>query len=277
MTEYSEYYVGYVDILGFADATNTLNENDPFFTDDIDYFIEAQENLFEILNKKDITLYNKNVKQFSDCAVISLLCSATSEDKYEDLGRLNMFFSTLHKLQLLMLEKGFLLRGAITKGKFYHKDNIILGPALNKAVDLEQKTARYPRIIISKPVMECIKQNIKKYQQNQNTQKDQKNCSIESNDWNPIFKQYICHDQQDTYYINYFRTWNVHLCKETFLLMKKMIQFRLNESRNKSSISEKDKKIYEKYEWLAINFNKMIDQIPNRDKYQFVQKIVIND
>jgi hypothetical protein len=53
------------------------------------------------------------------------------------------------KLTISLLRKGFLVRGGVTLGPLYHKDNVVFGPALNEAVRLEHEEAIYPRILIS--------------------------------------------------------------------------------------------------------------------------------
>ena len=50
-------------------------------------------------------------------------------------------------LQLTLLRKGFLIRGAITVGDMYHDEHYCFGPALIEAVELE-KLAMYPRVIL---------------------------------------------------------------------------------------------------------------------------------
>ena len=48
-----------------------------------------------------------------------------------------------------MMSKGILLRGGITVGQLCHKDNIVYGPAMVEAYELESKSAIYPRVIVS--------------------------------------------------------------------------------------------------------------------------------
>ena len=48
-----------------------------------------------------------------------------------------------------MLQLGFLTRGAVVKGKIYHLDNIVFGPALVRAVALE-RAAQQPRILFDR-------------------------------------------------------------------------------------------------------------------------------
>jgi hypothetical protein len=57
--------------------------------------------------------------------------------------------TTASKLVLDLLRVGWLTRGAIVLGQLHHKDNIIFGPALLEAVDMEAHHSIYPRILIS--------------------------------------------------------------------------------------------------------------------------------
>jgi hypothetical protein len=48
-----------------------------------------------------------------------------------------------------LLRRGFLVRGGITLGDLHHRDNVVFGPAMNEAVQIEQREAVYPRILVS--------------------------------------------------------------------------------------------------------------------------------
>ena len=58
--------------------------------------------------------------------------------------------STCDYLQVRLLRRKtpILLRGAIIKGKIYAKEDITFGPGVSKAYLMEEKTAKYPRIIL---------------------------------------------------------------------------------------------------------------------------------
>lgn len=58
-------------------------------------------------------------------------------------------FSIASKLIIELLRIGFLVRGAIVLGPLHHRDNVIFGPALREAVNVEENEAFYPRILIS--------------------------------------------------------------------------------------------------------------------------------
>jgi hypothetical protein len=49
--------------------------------------------------------------------------------------------------------RGVLCRGGIAEGKVVHNNEMIFGPAMNDAYDLESNTAIYPRIIVSDKIV----------------------------------------------------------------------------------------------------------------------------
>ena len=57
----------------------------------------------------------------------------------------------LHGIATIMLGAatfGFLVRGGVTRGDLMHDEQIVFGPALNRAYELESKEAVYPRVLI---------------------------------------------------------------------------------------------------------------------------------
>jgi len=78
--------------------------------------------------------------QFSDSVVVSL--SATQKEQMQPA-----LVSSLFSVVTRLLELGFVVRGGIAAGKVIHNREMIYGPALNAAYDLEQ-TAIFPRIIV---------------------------------------------------------------------------------------------------------------------------------
>lgn len=65
-------------------------------------------------------------------------------------------FDCAHDVREL-LKIGFLTRGAIVRGPLHHRDNVICGPALIQAVNLEEAEAFYPRVLITQGVMETCR------------------------------------------------------------------------------------------------------------------------
>ena len=82
-----------------------------------------------------------------------------AEAKQGDNGR---FGAGLPKIsdgqQLFVLSKGYLIRGAITEGKFYKNETFVFGKALVEAVNIEEKIAIYPRIILQDSLISLASQ-----------------------------------------------------------------------------------------------------------------------
>lgn len=150
--EYSEnIIVAFLDILGFS---NLIEKKDPIlthlmrqlesskrFTDSLSIESKYREEdctdnkreYIEIITKKRLSV-------LSDSIVISY--------PFRDPKRMIHIIRDLRNIQLELLTMGILVRGSVTMGELYHKHDIIYGPALLKAVYLEEQEAIHPRIII---------------------------------------------------------------------------------------------------------------------------------
>ena len=62
--------------------------------------------------------------------------------------RTKMLMQHLANVQLGSALVGFLVRGGITVGNVVHDDEVVFGPGLNRAYELEKDVAKYPRIIL---------------------------------------------------------------------------------------------------------------------------------
>jgi hypothetical protein len=63
----------------------------------------------------------------------------------------------IERLAVDLLREGYFIRGALVCGHLYHDASMVFGDALVRAYELEQTIAHYPRVIISKEVMQSIK------------------------------------------------------------------------------------------------------------------------
>lgn len=86
------------------------------------------------------------VTQFSDSVVVSYHANEAG-------GLAEMLYDVLH-LQLTLIQRGLLIRGAITKGQLHHDQDFVFGPALNEAAELE-KVAMYPRVIVDRDLLKA--------------------------------------------------------------------------------------------------------------------------
>lgn len=100
-----------------------------------------------VLVKGELLPSSRQVSQFSDSIVVSY-------PKKAPFGSgVTSIILDVHRLQLILIQKGILLRGAITVGRLFHDEDHVFGPALNDAVCLE-KLANYPRVILDRQVLE---------------------------------------------------------------------------------------------------------------------------
>jgi hypothetical protein len=86
------------------------------------------------------TPHDIRVSSFSDNIVMS--------QAIDDPMKMMFFIQQLGPFVAATVMGGFLLRGGITIGDIYHDDEVVFGPALNRAYYLESKVADYPRIIL---------------------------------------------------------------------------------------------------------------------------------
>jgi hypothetical protein len=151
---YEQRFVAYIDILGWKDAcrdprrhaevsavAKTLNELPTNFSHDLKERLNHTKGVVP-----DPSHQKTEVVAFSDSLAISTPA---------DLGH-TLFFKFLTIVCRGLLTDGFLTRGGVTVGDLYHKENMIFGPALIDAVELEQKEAIYPRLLCSRELVSEI-------------------------------------------------------------------------------------------------------------------------
>ena len=127
----------FMDILGFSAAIKENDSNDTQTKQDS--LIVNMQVIFETM--RDVCERHSEHIKFL-WASDSLLFSADKEYASE-------IMPYLFKIQRRLLNEGLPVRGAICVGNLYHENNV-WGEALVRAVELEKKTAIYPRIIVSK-------------------------------------------------------------------------------------------------------------------------------
>lgn len=143
-SQYEKKFLAFIDILGWSEEV-VKSEQDGNIRNKLSELIFAFQ--FEQLagNHAGTTLDTGEVVTFfSDTIVISVL------PKWDALGQL---VQQISRLCQRIVGLGFYVRGAITLGSIIHKNNIIYGPALNRAYTLESQYSIYPRIILDKEML----------------------------------------------------------------------------------------------------------------------------
>lgn len=155
--------IAFVDILGFSkmiedydNGNHQILENLIYAMNNAGGFIKAipQENNEFAFNFRDCI----EAKLFSDCLCVSVPLEFDNKyNTYNLYDQFWFFYQYLSGYQILLMEKGIFTRGAITIGSYYSDENIIFSGGLVEAYNLESKVANYPRIIISKKLLDIFK------------------------------------------------------------------------------------------------------------------------
>lgn len=244
---YIRRITAFIDILGFK-----------HLVDQSVYDSSVQEQIFSALDRildnkklKDRTRLDKidgvQVSTFSDCAVISYPTGKGHESSFFDI------LMDLVYIQLDLAHRGILIRGGVTIGELFHGDNIVFGPALNKATGLEAEVAVYPRIIMTE---DTFQEGVRLSQEPLYGPYDN------TNDVNQqILEKLVRRDSDGLLFINMLRQ------DDEMNDYGNEYYFWLNDVRNiilKGLAESTDEKITVKYRWLKNYFNSVVtdDSIP---------------
>ena len=249
--KYQECFIAFFDILGFSEKVK-FAEDDP---------IEISVLLHSLNICSSISSGNKKItndsgrrrtikiqgRYFSDSMVFFL------EEDPKNIGHL---FLIIRYIQDNLWKAGFVLRGAITKGRMYipnskKESNITLGPGIIDAVYLESKIAIYPRIIISDNLLEYIRNN---------------NINAYPFAENGYLVDYLRQDNDGIYFLDLL---NRNIIRKTSERLEKKgnnfsIEWYSDDNGNhdeimtsvsrciNNSINHKDESVRQKYKWLKI-------------------------
>jgi hypothetical protein len=126
---YLHQFVLYLDILGFEQYVNDDKHSGEFGS-------QMLTNLMYINDyAKEYKPSEVRITQFSDTFIV------TSSVFIDIIVVAEFLQRALHNVKLLS-------RGAITYGKVFHNGSQFIGPAINRAYNLEKSEAIYPRVII---------------------------------------------------------------------------------------------------------------------------------
>lgn len=152
MKEYQDYYIAFIDILGFKQLINDKSCNE---IAEIYDSIRHIRILYKIIGNGDneksepiIPISEINFKVMSDSVCIYI--KANIQNSLLALVFICMDFQS----RMLEFKTPILLRGAITKGQLFSEDDIVFGPGFVKAYTMEEKNASVPRIIITKEIID---------------------------------------------------------------------------------------------------------------------------
>lgn len=143
--QYEDRLILFIDFLGFKEVVGATT-SDP----------AAMRRLIDALNEigsmGDMSaVESQRVTQFSDPVVLSYAIN-------EESGA----FWMINEIALTVISlvfRGYLLRGAVTIGPLYHEDRHVVGPAMITVVEMESKTACFPRVIVDPAVIQLARRH----------------------------------------------------------------------------------------------------------------------
>lgn len=145
---YENKFVFYLDILGFKEqikaSTNSAQQ-----INDIYNALCFKDFHFAFIDKKPPKDWKTS--EFSDHIVVSFLKA--------DTLRISLIFEIIINL----IHHKMNSRGALTFGQIYHDDEIVFGPALVEAYEIESKLANYPRVLATEAVLNKLLENESSY------------------------------------------------------------------------------------------------------------------
>lgn len=250
--KYEERLCLFLDILGFKNiiansVADKLETSSSFRKLDVAGIHAALRAIDRAVKHSDSTFggslnTSKQVTQFSDSIVISYLMEERSAvfDMLYDI-----FF-----LQIELVQRGILVRGAITSGPLFHDANTIFGPALVEAAELE-KLALYPRVILHQEIIDKGRRNNAAHHTSDDEEK-----SIRS-----LLKQ----DLDGMYYIDYFSPGPGGFDEGWDGLYEYLVSLRENVRR--LSYLTKNPSLRLKHSWMRQKFNEVALQL-EKSKYK---------
>lgn len=226
-TKYEECIVAFVDILGFSSMISKSEIN----SDEYERIKHALDTI-QLVKKRADNVVAK-VTTFSDSIVLS----------YPITGRDPLFYILIDlvHLQLDLLQQGILVRGGIAKGKVRHVQEMVFGPAMVAAYDLESKYAVYPRIIVEKEVVDWEKDNYRKQLYGSNSDINDLEDLLKRDEYNDVYYIDILRQRQE---VDYF---------DDFIAMLHKVHSTIMDGLNNNS-----KTVVMKYIWLKNYFNDVI-------------------
>ena len=144
----SHYCIAYLDFLG---AKQYMKNGDGTFLIDLKSIYNDALNSVDFTNivtQKDI-----GIKIFSDNILLTV---EIKKDDPNRVAKIEKIINLAGNIYNYALRHGYLIRGGISEGEFYKDDNniFVYGKALIEAINLEEKIAIYPRIVVQNSVKE---------------------------------------------------------------------------------------------------------------------------
>lgn len=249
---YERRIVCFIDILGFSGKIKGTTKNSPEGNANLENICKAIKiiNDFSGVLHKKLKIKGIQSTQFSDSIVISFPWN-------ENENTIVAAFMLIKYMQVYLIKEfNILLRGGIVIGDVIHNAQMIVGPAMIDAYQLESKCAFSPRIVIDPKVSFRFNKILKKT-------KDDGTC----NDTTIIHK-----DSDDTSYIDYFNFAD----NDDLMTPEEMLKYFSQLCRMvANNVNSSDMSVRVKYLWMR---NKIKDsKFYKKPEYKLTYKTIVTN
>jgi hypothetical protein len=155
--ELSRHVVSYFDLLGMKRRMVESRQKSRAARALLRSYAEVFEVIKTELGGFDPATWKFNI--FTDNIVLALPVS----DVQDTEGEIGNALITSGLLQVQLSIRGWFVRGAVCIGDLYMDKDIVFGPALVEAYDLERCTARDPRVVLSEACLKAVERHTQYY------------------------------------------------------------------------------------------------------------------
>ena len=146
MKRYSDCYIAFIDILGFKEMIKRRSCNDLY-------------EMYRCLQGKPLEYFNHDGTPVLDMNAVHMKVMSDSVCFYVEREIVNSLVGLIatcayFQYDLLCLPDPVLSRGAITHGEIFADGDILFGPGFVKAYLMEEKSSKYPRIIMTQETID---------------------------------------------------------------------------------------------------------------------------
>lgn len=143
--EYQKKVIIYIDLLGFKDFIHFTHKTANNQSGKISRVFNFFNFLKKLVDQGQSLTKSKVISHFSDLIVISF-----------DAQDFEAFHDEIKDIQTIIsncIVNGFFVRGSVIYGEIVHTPEIIFGPGLIEAYQLETEKAVFPRVIIDETII----------------------------------------------------------------------------------------------------------------------------
>lgn len=140
--QYKTGYVAFIDILGFCNYIK--EERNPSKINDLLLFGAKVQNLFRAEPELQVALFSDTLI-FTSSSIKGLITML--------VGLVSIFFLHIVKNHHLCF------RGVVVYGEYFHQNNMVFGPAIIQAAELEKTVVSFSRIMMTPDIIKKIKEH----------------------------------------------------------------------------------------------------------------------